>query len=123
RPKQQAAVPVDTTPAWAAQVVQATGTGVPKDGQQGTEARLNAERAAKVEAMRNLTEKGYGVQIDAQTTVRDFGTEDDSIQARVRQTLAGAQQVGEPRYLPDGSVEVTIQIPMEAIYVIYKEKN
>lgn len=121
--QRRAAVSVDPAPAWASQVVQATGTGVPKDGQMGAEARLMAERAAKVEAMRNLVEKVYGVQIDAKTTVRDFVTEDDSIQARVKQTLAGAQQVGEPRYLPDGSVEVTVQIPMEVIYVIYKESR
>lgn len=114
-------MPVDVTPGWASQVVQATGTGVPREGQSGAEARLMAERAAKVEAMRNLVEKVYGVQIDSRTTVRDFVAEDDSISARVKQTLAGAEQVGEPRYLPDGSVEVTVQIAMDQIYVIYRE--
>lgn len=114
------AVPA-ATPTWAGLVIQATGVGVPGEGQVGTEGRLMAERAAKVEAMRNLTEKVYGVQIDSRTTVRDFVTEDDTIQARVKQTLAGAEQVGEPRVLPDGSVEVTVQMPMEVIYVIYQE--
>lgn len=108
-------------PAWASEVVQATGFGVPKDGDTGTEARLMAERAAKLDAMRNLTEKVYGVYIDATTTVRDFVTEDDTIRARVKQRLSGAELVGEPRYLPDGSVEVTVQMPLSEIYVIYKE--
>lgn len=117
----RAVQPVSTTPQWATQTVQATGFGVPADGQTGTEARLMAERAAKLDAMRNLTEKVYGVYIDSQTTVRDFVTESDTILARVKQRLAGAEQVGEARYLPDGSVEVTIQIPLNEIYVVYKE--
>ena len=109
------------TPDWATRTVQATGFGVPRDGDLGTEARLMAERAAKLDAMRNLTEKVYGVYIDSTTTVRDFVTEDDTILARVKQKLAGAEQVGEPRFLPDGSVEVTIQIPLSEIYVVYTE--
>ncbi len=112
---------VASTPQWVTQTVQATGFGVPANGQVGTEARLMAERAAKLDAMRNLTEKVYGVSIDSATTVRDFVTESDTIQAKVKQRLAAARQVGEPRYLPDGSVEVTIEIPMSEIYVVYKE--
>ncbi len=111
----------ETMPQWAMDTIQATGFGVPAQGQTGTEARLMAERAAKLDAMRNLTEKVYGVYIDSQTTVRDFVTENDTIQARVKQYLAGAEQVGEARYLPDGSVEVTVQIPLREIYVVYKE--
>lgn len=108
-------------PTWASEVVQATGFGVPRDGQTGTEARLMAERAAKLDAMRNLTEKVYGVYIDANTTVRDFVTEDDTILARIKQKLSGAEQVGEARYLPDGSVEVTVQMPLVEIYTVYIE--
>jgi hypothetical protein len=56
-------------PSWASRTVKAKGTGVPKEGETGTSARLNAERAAEAVARRNLVEKVYGVHIDATTTV------------------------------------------------------
>lgn len=101
-------------PAWAAQVVSAVGTGVPPEGMAGTEAKLMAVRAAELDAKRNLVEKVYGVHINATTTVRDYVVQNDVVRADVDTFLAGAS-VGEPRYIEDGSVEVAVSIPLEAL--------
>jgi hypothetical protein len=105
-------------PPWATQTITASGTGVPREGEEGRVARLNAERAAEAVARRNLVEKAYGVHIDAATTVRDFVTVNDRVQASVDQYLAGARVVGEPVTMPDGSVEVTLELPLEGIWQI-----
>ncbi len=102
-------------PPWAAGVVSAKGAGVPTPGETGPAARLGAERSAEVDARRRLLEKVQGVQIDSQTTVKDFVTQNDQVRARVFGILQGAE-VSEPKYLSDGSVEVVVSIPMERVY-------
>lgn len=120
RPVAQAPVamgpaPAPSAPSWATQVVRARGTGIPPEGQMGTEAKLMAARAAEMDAKRNLAEMVYGVKLDAETTVRDFVVQDDSIRTDVQTFLAGAQ-ISEPQYLDDGSVEVEAQIALEDLW-------
>ncbi|MDP8218099.1 MAG: hypothetical protein P9M03_05180 [Candidatus Theseobacter exili] len=110
-----APVPVASAPAWASEIVTAVGTGIPAEGMIGTEARLMAARAAELDAKRNLTEMVYGVYIDANTTVRDFAVLNDEVNTQVSTFLAGVS-VGEPRYLSDGSVEVTVQAPLAVLW-------
>jgi hypothetical protein len=102
-------------PAWAAGVVSAKGTGVLTPGETGAAARIGAERSAELDARRKLLEKVQGVQMDAQTTMRDFITQNDQVRARVMGVLQGAE-VGEPKLLSDGSVEVVVSLPMEKVY-------
>ncbi|MDP3980255.1 MAG: LPP20 family lipoprotein [Chlamydiota bacterium] len=104
-----------SSPSWATQVVRATGTGIPPEGAVGAEAQLMAARAAELDAKRNLTEMVYGVNIDSRTTVRDFAVQNDTINADVRTFLAGAV-VGEPRFLPDGSAEVDVELALDGLY-------
>jgi hypothetical protein len=107
-----------SAPGWSSQTVKVTGTGVPKQGEKGTIARLNAERAAEADARRNLVEKVYGVQIDALTTVRDYVTVNDEVKAEVSQYLGGARVLGEPRTMPDGTVELTMELPLHGLWEI-----
>ncbi|MDD5557635.1 MAG: hypothetical protein PHN82_10380 [bacterium] len=107
-----------SAPPWSSQVATATGTGVPREGEAGAVARLNAERAAEAVARRNLAEKVYGVRIDASTTVRDFVTVDDQVKAAVERYLAGARVAGEPVVMPDGTVEVTMELPLDGVWRI-----
>ncbi len=107
-------------PAWATGVVSAKGSGVPREGETGTAAKLNAERAAELDARRNLMEKVQGVQIDAQTTVKDFMTQSDHVGARVRGLLQGSD-ISEPKHLEDGSVEVLASLPLEKVYRAMQE--
>jgi hypothetical protein len=112
--------PAGGMPGWASGVVSAKGSGVPRDGDTGTAAKLNAERAAEMDARRNLLEKVQGVQIDAQTTVKDFMTQNDQVRARVQSALQGAD-ISEPKYLEDGSVEVMASLPLEKVYRVMQE--
>lgn len=79
--------------------------------QNDAQKRLMARRAAKVDALRNLTETIYGLQIDSQTTVRDFVTQSDLIRSRVSAVIQGAQEI-DYRELPDGTAEVTMEITL-----------
>jgi hypothetical protein len=115
-----AVAPSRDLPAWAQSSLSATGTGVAPDGTKGTEARIMAERAAKLDAMRNLTEKVYGVKVDAVTTVRDYVTEHDNVKAEVDRFLSGAA-VTNTRYLSDGSVEVEVETPMRGVWVVVRD--
>lgn len=72
--------------------------------------KLMARRGAIVSAYRNLAEMIQGVRIDSKTVVKDFVTESDQITAAFNGYIRGAQIVGDPRYLPDGTVEVTAQV-------------
>lgn len=73
--------------------------------------RLMAKRAAKVDALRNLTEMVYGVRIDSRTNVRDFVTQSDVIRARMESVIQGAKE-GDYLEHPDGTAEVTVEVTL-----------
>ncbi|MBC7475715.1 MAG: LPP20 family lipoprotein [Candidatus Sericytochromatia bacterium] len=97
---------------WTKQEVIVTGTGAPPEKGSAAQRRLMSIRAAKVDAYRQLLEVIEGVHINAETTVRDFVTESDVIKTQVTGIVKGATQVGPPKYLSDGSVEVVMTINM-----------
>lgn len=97
---------------WSSQIIQATGIGTGNPNQPLHAQRAMAIRAAKVDAWRNLLEAIKGVYLSSETTVRNAMVENDVIQTRVEGLLKGFSQVGEPKYLSDGSVEVTVEIPL-----------
>ena len=106
---------IEPAPQFIGQLVSATGVGIPAPGETGPAARVRAERAAEMDARRNLVEQLYGVQIDSTTTVRDYVLQDDRVNANVAAFIAGARRVGEPVYNEDGSVEVTLEMPLDGI--------
>lgn len=109
-------VPVQPTPepraVWVPIKLTAKGGGAPPaKAVNQAQARLMTERAAKVDAMRNLLEQAYGVTITSTTTVRDFITQNDTIRARVNAYIRGAKVI-DTRYLDDGSVEIEMEITL-----------
>jgi len=97
---------------WAEQIVRASGSGAPNpDAPNIAAARLGAERAAKADALRNILETVKGVRIDSQTLVVNAMTQSDVIRTQVQGLVRGARVVNT-RYLSDGAVEVTVEIPM-----------
>jgi hypothetical protein len=78
---------------------------------KGSNARPMCLRAATVDGYRNLLEATKGVQVDSQTTVRDFVTESDVINAAVAGLVKGAQVVNKD-YLSDGTCEVTVRMSL-----------
>lgn len=81
------------------------------DAQVSAQQRLMAKRAAKADALRNLGEMIYGVQINSRTKVRDFITESDTIRARLATVIQGAREVDYVEK-PDGTAEVTVEITL-----------
>jgi hypothetical protein len=106
-------------PDWSSRKEVATGTGVPPKDATGAEARIMAERAAKLDGLRNLAERVYGVKIDSSTTVKDFVTKNDQIKAEVDAFLRGAE-VSDTRYKDDGSVEVDVSVDLNGVWGILK---
>jgi len=81
------------------------------EAQLGPQQRLMAKRAAKADALRNLGEMIYGVQINSKTKVRDFITESDTIRAKLATVIQGAREVDYVEK-PDGTAEVTVEITL-----------
>jgi hypothetical protein len=79
--------------------------------QMDSQTKLMTRRAAKVDALRNLLEIVYGIQIDARTMVRDFVTQSDVVRSRVRAVVQGAQEV-DYQIQADGTAEVTVELTL-----------
>lgn len=88
--------------------------------------KIQAKRAAEMDAYRQLAEKIDGVQIAANTSVRDFALESDDLRASIAtQIVRGAKPV-EPDgivYLPDGSCDVKLEIKLAEIYRTIKARS
>ena len=77
---------------WTRNVIRATGSGAPNPSAANIAvARLGAERAAKVDALRNLLETVKGVRIDSETTVVNAMTQSDVIRSQVQGLVQGAR--------------------------------
>lgn len=96
---------------WSQGSLTVTGSGAAARGNAG-QARLMAQRAAISDAYRQLAEAVNGVQVMAETTVKDFVTESDTIRLSVSAVIKGARQTGPTRYLSDGTVEVDVSMPI-----------
>ena len=97
---------------WSEGYIEAVGIGAPPERYVGKpQARPMALRAAKVDAYRNLLETTKGVRVDSATVVRDFAGESDVINVAVEGLVKGAKLVNQD-YLSDGTVEVTLRMPM-----------
>jgi hypothetical protein len=89
--------------------------------QQQAQAKLLAYRAARVDAIRKLSERINGLMISSETSVRDFVTESDQIETSMRAWLSGMKEVGEPRWMEDGTCEVTMEVTLEELVVRLKQ--
>jgi len=102
---------------WSKGIVTAKGSGVPPSGAVNpSQARLMAERAAISDARRNLLETVGEVRVDAVSTVGSLMTKRDVIVTKVGGIIKGSL-VTERRYLDDGSVEVTVEMPITGAFL------
>ncbi|MFW5837894.1 MAG: hypothetical protein ACOCVM_07775 [Desulfovibrionaceae bacterium] len=98
---------------WQTGMITATGVGAPPaNAVNMAQKRGMAVRAATVVARRNLLEIVKGVQIDSATTVEDYMVTSDVIVSQVTGFLQNSRVMGPPTYLSDGSVEITVGIPL-----------
>lgn len=87
-------------------------------GQTLNERRLLAIRAARLEALRDLTEQIHGIRISADSLLRDAVLRNDTLAAHVQGTLRGARTVAvEPR--GDDGYAVTMELDADTVaYVL-----
>lgn len=102
---------------WSKGIVTAIGSGIPPAGAGNmAQARLLAERAAVSDARRNLLEIVGEVRVDAATTVGTLMAKRDIVVTKVNGIVKGSI-VTERRYLDDGSVEVTVEMPVTGAFL------
>lgn len=98
---------------WNGRFIESVGMGIAPAGKENSaQGKLLAQRAAMADAYRQLAETVNGVQVDAQTTVKDYVVQSDLIRTRVTATIRGAQQIGEAKQNSDGSVAITLRLPI-----------
>ena len=105
---------------WQGQVVKATGAGAPDmRAANPAQARLGAEKAAQMDAFRNLLQQVKGIQIKAGKTVGDEMAKDE-IRGKVEGLVRG-YKVTAKRYFSDSGVEVDVEVPLSSLTEIFVE--
>jgi hypothetical protein len=99
---------------WSSQVIRATGIGAPNPNMPETAQRAGAIEAAKRVALRNLLETVMGMNIDSETTVRNYMVENDVINTRVRGAVRSFTVI-DTKYMSSGDVEVTVEMPVTGV--------
>lgn len=113
-----AALAEPATVDWPQKVVRCTGTGAPnlRAAQNNVAvARIGAERAARLDALRNCMEGLKGVRISAGETVGGAVAGDAALRSRVEGVVRGFQVAGRPRYFSDGGVEMDVEVPLDGV--------
>lgn len=82
--------------------------------------KIQAKRAAEIDAYRKLAERVLGMEISSETRVRDFVLQSDLIRARVAQLIKSAKPI-DIRYLSDGSCEIDMQMKTADVYEVVKK--
>ncbi len=86
----------------------------------GPQPCLMAIDTAKLDARRQLLERIKGLRINPNTTVRDFAVESDQITAQGQGILGEAQVVSQYMHANEPIVEVTVEVPLEAVVTTIK---
>jgi hypothetical protein len=101
---------------WGARVVRCTGSGAANLREAGGNpavARIGAEKAAKLDALRSCLEALRGVQLESGRTVGSALDSDAALAGRVQGLVRGFRPVGKPRYYDDGGVELDVEVPLQ----------
>jgi hypothetical protein len=101
---------------WERKVVRCTGSGAAnlKDAEGNPAvARIGAEKAAKLDAVRNCLATLRGIQLESGRSVGSALESDAALSGRVQGLVRGFRTVGKPRYFSDGGVEMDVEVPLE----------
>jgi hypothetical protein len=102
---------------WQKKVVKCTGAGAAnlRDAQGNPAvARIGAEKAAKLDAVRQCMETIKGVTIEKGETVGGALAGDKALTGKV-QGLVKGYKVVDKRYFEDGGVELDVEVPMDGV--------
>ncbi len=105
---------------WTKKVITVTGSGAPTlHSQNPAKARLNAERAAKMDAYRNVLEVVKGLKIKSTLTIEQQMDADKIIATHVQGIIQGGVVKGT-KYYDDGGVDIILEVPLSGILPIEK---
>jgi len=93
---------------WSGQMIQARGIAIPG----GVGGRAGQIRAAELDALRQILETVKGMRLSSATTVENYMLSSDIIRTRVEGVARNFRRVGDPVYMNDGSIEVTVEMSL-----------
>ena len=96
---------------WDKGVIRATGSGVNTKAKTKGQRRILAQRAARMDAQRNLAESVEGVHVTSESSMRDLEVEYDIVKTRVDATIKNMSEVSS-KFYDDGTCEVTLEMPI-----------
>lgn len=100
---------------WSGKTVTATGSGAPNlKAANVAVARLGAERAAKLDAFRNILEAVRGVRVTGSESVGQRLDAAPDTKAKVEGALRNFK-VLDTKYYSDGGVDVIVQVPLDGV--------
>ncbi len=100
---------------WEKRTIISHGIGAPNPDLPEAAQRPGAIRAAQMIALRNALESVKGIFLNSSTTVQNFMTTNDVVTTHVNGYVKNFQQKGRIKYMSDGSVEITMEIPLDGI--------
>jgi hypothetical protein len=100
---------------WSARFIVATGIGAPNPDLPEAAQRPAAIRAAQQIAIRNALETIKGIFLNSSTTVKNFMVENDVVSSSVSGFVKGFEQQGNTKYMSDGSVEISMKVPLDGV--------
>lgn len=102
---------------WSSKEMVFTGDGAPNlNAPNAASARLGAERAAYMDALRKALEAMKGIKIRAGQTVGQKLASNPSVAGEVEGVLRGFKAV-DKRYYSDGGVQIDMRIPLDGVLV------
>lgn len=100
---------------WRKRRIHAFGRGFSREDAVGPQARLLAIRAAKADALRRLAALIYGIHLDVDLTVDNWGQSHPEERKSIEGLIKGAQEASEAEQQPDGSYEIQLILPLSAV--------
>jgi len=76
---------------------------------------LTAQKAAKIDAARNILELIKGIALTSATTLQGSMTASDTVRTTVEGRLQGLRQVGKPKYFSDGTIQVKVEARLREV--------
>ncbi len=100
---------------WSTKSIKATGRGAPDlRAPSPAAARIGAERAAEMDALRNILAVLRGIQLTSDKTVGDSMRASDEVRTRLEGEARGYRRV-DTRYFDDGGVEIDVEMSIEGL--------
>ena len=100
---------------WTAKTIKATGKGSPAmNAPSVAAARIGAEKAAEMDAIRNILATLKGIQVTSEKTVGDTMSASADVSAKLEGEAKGFKRVNT-RYFSDGGVEIDVEMSIEGL--------